>query len=131
MAEALSPLHSAFHPSFLSFLRATCQIEKFRSEKKGGGRGKSQGTVESSQKRVSRCHLICWAARTGGGGVSVSLRYKKKKKTAQSGGYSVKKARRKRGEGRSPSTGFAPLKVLFVLSIDVFFFRPACPRWRC
>ena len=122
MAKALSPLHSAFHPSFLSYLRATCQIEKFRSEKKGGGRGKSQGTVESSQKRFSRCHLICWAARTGGGGVSVSLQFKKQKKLRKV----VVVLSKRRGEGRSPSTGFAILKVLLCRP-SIFFLSPRLP----
>ena len=129
MAEALSPLHSAFHPSFLSFLRATCQIEKIRSEKKvwGGARQKqSQGTVESSQKRVSRCHLICWAARTGGGGVSVSLRFKKKKRRK----VVVILSKRRGGseeKGVLPQPASLPSKCCLCCPSMFFSFAPLAP----
>ena len=131
MAKALSLFHSAFLPSFLSFLRATCQIEKIRSEKKvwGGARQKqSQGTVESSQKVFSFWYEDTSLSSDLLGGANwgrLCLCFTPIQKTKKRRKVVVVLSKR-RGEGRSPSTGFAILKVLLCRP-SIFFLSPRLP----
>ena len=115
----LSSLFPLFSPRDMS-------NRKIQKRKKGGGRGKSQGTVESSQKRVSRCHLICWAARTGGGGVSVSLRFKKKKNGAKWWVFCQKGEEEARRRAFSLNRLRSPPSVVCVVH-RCFFLSPRLP----